>query len=56
MGIGDKTVMLLEDGGYDNLEKLINADPEDLSKVRGIGPTTAKKLIYGAKALKHKEK
>ena len=52
MGVGDKTAMLLKDGGYDSLEKILSTTPEELSKVRGIGVTTAKKVIYGANALK----
>ncbi len=56
MGIGDKTAMLLKDGGFNNLEKIINSTPEELSKVRGIGITTAKKLIYGAKSILQKNK
>jgi predicted flap endonuclease-1-like 5' DNA nuclease len=54
MGVGDKTAMLLKDGGYDSIAKLLETTPEELSKVRGIGVTTAKKLIYGANALKKK--
>ncbi len=52
MGVADKTAMLLKDGGYDSIEQILASTPEELSKVRGIGVTTAKKLIYGANALK----
>jgi len=51
LGIGDKTAMLLKDGGFDSIESVINSTPEELSKIRGIGITTAKKIIYGARAL-----
>ncbi|MFW9853000.1 MAG: helix-hairpin-helix domain-containing protein [Candidatus Thorarchaeota archaeon] len=52
LGVGDKTAMLLKDGGFGTIESVINSTPEELSKIRGIGITTAKKIIYGARALK----
>ena len=55
-GVGEKTAMLLKDGGIETLEQLANQTPEELSKIRGIGITSAKKLIYGANALKAKGK
>lgn len=52
MGVGDKIAMLLKDGGFDSLEKILTSTPEELSKIRGIGITSAKKLLYGANAIK----
>ena len=52
MGVGDKIAMLLKDGGYDSLEKILTSTPEELSKIRGIGITSAKKLLYGANAIR----
>jgi hypothetical protein len=52
LGVGDKTAMLLKDGGFDTIESVIKSTPEELSKIRGIGITTAKKILYGARALK----
>ena len=52
LGVGDKTAMLLKDGGFDSIGSIINSTPEELSKIRGIGITTAKKILYGARALK----
>ncbi|MHA1259456.1 MAG: helix-hairpin-helix domain-containing protein [Candidatus Heimdallarchaeaceae archaeon] len=54
MGVGEKTAMLLKEGGFETIDQLVTTTPEELSKIRGIGITTAKKLIYGAKALKKK--
>jgi Holliday junction resolvasome RuvABC DNA-binding subunit len=51
MGVGDKTAMILKDMGYGNIEDIVDAQPEDVSKVPGVGVTTAKKIIYGARAL-----
>ncbi len=55
MGVGDKIAMLLKEGGFDSIQKIMETTPEKLSKLRGIGVTTAKKLIYGAKALVKRE-
>ncbi|MCE7738454.1 MAG: hypothetical protein KAU62_16170 [Candidatus Heimdallarchaeota archaeon] len=52
MGVGEKIAMLLKDGGFDSLEKILTSTPEELSKIRGIGITSAKKLLYGANAIK----
>lgn len=50
-GVGEKIAMLLKDGGIETIDQLAQSKPEELSKIRGIGVTSAKKLIYGANAL-----
>ncbi|MHA1201918.1 MAG: helix-hairpin-helix domain-containing protein [Candidatus Heimdallarchaeaceae archaeon] len=50
-GVGEKIAMLLKDGGVETIDQLAQSKPEELSKIRGIGITSAKKLIYGAKSL-----
>ncbi|MHA1199666.1 MAG: helix-hairpin-helix domain-containing protein [Candidatus Heimdallarchaeaceae archaeon] len=54
MGVGDKTAMILKNGGFDEIQKIMETTPEKLSKVPGIGITSAKQLIYGSKALMKK--
>lgn len=47
--VGPKIVELLIEGGYDSIDKLIEAshrqDPELFTRIQGIGPKTAQKLI-----------
>jgi DNA ligase (NAD+) len=43
-GIGEKTVEKLYDSGFDTIKKLIQATPDRLTKVKGIGMVTAKKF------------
>jgi len=50
-GIGAKTAMLLQDHGFKTAQKLAESSAEDISKVPGIGPATAEKIIKNAKAL-----
>ncbi|GAH66845.1 unnamed protein product, partial [marine sediment metagenome] len=50
-GVGEKIAMLLKEGGIETIDQLVQSKPEELSKIRGIGITSAKKLIYGANAL-----
>jgi Holliday junction resolvasome RuvABC DNA-binding subunit len=52
MGVGAKTAMVLKDMGYAKIDDIVDSNLEDVSKVPGVGVTTAKKLIYGARALK----
>jgi hypothetical protein len=51
IGVGEKIAMLLKDGGIETIDQLAKSKPEELCKIRGIGITSAKKLIYGASAL-----
>ena len=47
--IGPKVVELLVDAGYDSIEKIIDAarenNPEIFTRIQGIGPKTAEKII-----------
>ena len=54
MGVGDKTAITLETAGFDTIQKILESTPEILSKLPGIGITSAKRLIYGANALMKK--
>ncbi|MFW9852535.1 MAG: helix-hairpin-helix domain-containing protein, partial [Candidatus Thorarchaeota archaeon] len=48
-GIGPKTAMVLKDHGFDTVEKIAKATPEELSQTPGIGQATAEKVINSAK-------
>ncbi len=54
-GIGKK-VETLKDAGIDTVEKLAEVKLEDLIELKGIGKTTAQKMIDNAKKLMTKEK
>ncbi|MFX0058534.1 MAG: helix-hairpin-helix domain-containing protein [Candidatus Hodarchaeota archaeon] len=49
-GLGKKAENL-KDAGIDSVEKLANAEVEDLLKIKGIGKASAEKFINGAKEL-----
>ena len=50
-GVGAKTAMLLKESGFNSVEKIASAKVEQLTKVPGIGDTTAEKMIEEAKNL-----
>ncbi|NPD87172.1 MAG: 30S ribosomal protein S4 [Asgard group archaeon] len=50
-GIGAKTAMLLQDHGFKTAQKIAGSSVDDITKVPGIGPATAEKMIKNAKAL-----
>lgn len=50
-GVGPKISEVLLKGGWDRLEKIAQARPEDLTVLQGIGQKTAVKLIQSAKAV-----
>jgi len=50
-GIGAKTAMLLKESGFDTVSKIANATTDDLSKVPGVGPSTASAMNTEAKVL-----
>ena len=50
-GVGPKVAETLISAGYDTIEKIANATPEELSKLKGIGAKTAEKFITNAKAV-----
>jgi peptidylprolyl isomerase len=47
----DKKADLLREAGIDTVEKLASADIESLTHIKGVGKTTAQKLITNAKDL-----
>jgi N utilization substance protein A len=49
-GIGPKVVEVLLKGGWGSLEKLSQANPEDLTGLRGVGDKTAVKIVEAARA------
>jgi len=53
-GLG-KRVDTLKEAGIDSVEKLANSKLEDLTGLKGIGKTTAEKMIDNAKELLEKE-
>lgn len=55
-GIGPKLAELLSKAGYDSVEKIANAEIEDLKKIEGIGERTAQRVIASAKEYLEKKK
>lgn len=49
-GIGKK-IDLLKEAGIDSVEKLVNANLEELTELKGIGKATAQKMVDNAKKL-----
>ncbi|MCG3225430.1 MAG: hypothetical protein H7645_00810 [Candidatus Heimdallarchaeota archaeon] len=56
MGVGDRMAMVLKDMGFAKIDDIVDSNLEEVSKVPGVGVTTAKKIIYGARALKSMSK
>lgn len=62
-GIGEKAKDILEEAGFDSIDKIANTSAEKLVKLPGIGEKTAKKMIGSARDVikriqeeaKHKE-
>mgnify|MGYP001592985682 FL=1 len=50
-GIGDKIVQALQEAGFDNLEKVAQANVDNLTQVKGLGKIKAAKLIKEAKKI-----
>ncbi len=48
-GISDKTIDLLVQAGFTNINKIAELKPEDLTTLPGIGEKTAEKIIEAAK-------
>ena len=48
-GISDKTIDLLVQAGFTNINKIAELSPEDLTTLPGIGEKTAEKIIEAAK-------
>ncbi|GAH66773.1 unnamed protein product, partial [marine sediment metagenome] len=49
-GVGKKQEVLIE-AGIDTVEKLANANVDDLTQLKGIGKATAEKFVSNAKVL-----
>lgn len=47
--IGGSTIRSIMSAGYDNLEKILSLDSNQLAKISGIGPVKAKSLELGLK-------
>lgn len=47
-GVGEKTEEILRANGVQSIKDLIKTTPEELSKIEGIGPKTAEKIIASA--------
>jgi hypothetical protein len=50
-GIGPSKAETLEEHGYDSVESLANADPEELAEVKGVGSDRALEYKVGAENL-----
>lgn len=50
-GVGLKTQKLLEEAGFDTLEKLAEASLEDMTQIKGLGVKTAVKILKTAQKL-----
>ncbi len=50
-GVGAKTAGKLEEAGYGELDELAKAAPEELEKVEGVGPKTARAIVEWAAEL-----
>ena len=49
-GLGDEITAMLEDAGYDDLDSILNATPEDLAAIEGIDLETANAIIDTARS------
>ena len=50
-GIGEKTITRLFEGGYRNVEVILEAQIEGLTQLPGIGPKSAEKILEAAQAM-----
>ena len=50
-GVGEKTQAALKEADFSSVEDIANANPEDLTKVKGVGEKKAQSLIKEAKKL-----
>ena len=51
-GVGEKTLLNLQEAGISTIEDILKAKTEDLTQIKGIGQKKAEKLIAEAKKLK----
>jgi N utilization substance protein A len=54
-GVGEKLVGLLNEKGFDTLEKIAASSAEELSAVKGLGEVKAQKIIKEAKKIINKK-
>ncbi len=50
-GVGEKTIELLKEAGFSNLEKIVETDISNLTAIKGLGKIKASKLIEQAKKI-----
>ncbi len=50
-GIGEKLIGLLVEAGYDSLERIAEATPEELSKIKGLGKVKAERMVTEAREM-----
>ncbi len=55
VGISLKTKSKLAEHGFKTVNNLADADTQKLMKIKGIGPKTASKFVYSAKAIQTKK-
>ena len=55
-GVGEKTAQALHDAGFSTPADIVHATVDELTKVEGIGPKTAEKILESAKKLTGAEK
>lgn len=55
-GVGEKIMVQLKAAGLDTLEKIVAADVETLTRIKGLGEVKAKKIIKDAKSLLNSSK
>ena len=46
-GLSARNVRILNEAGFDSVEKFLNADASDLTRIDGIGPETSRQIIRG---------
>ncbi len=50
-GVGEKVVTALQEAGFDTIEKIANANPDDLTEIKGLGKIKAAKVVKEAKKI-----
>lgn len=53
-GVGEHLGRTLGDAGFDSIEKIADADPEELQKIEGVGPAISAKIQSEAKKLRRR--
>ncbi len=54
-GVGAKTAVKLKEAGFGALDALVAASPDELEKVEGVGPKTARAIVEWATDLKARQ-